>query len=102
MSSNTELKVIKSSNEWFNLIDEADYFKSYEFSNIQEIGSGSIGIVYRTNWKISHINYYLALKSFYNLDNITAKEIVNEVIYIMYNNFTLVTYIFLIFIDNLA
>ncbi len=47
-------------------------------SNVQEIGSGTFGKVYRANWKNSYSDF--ALKSFYNFNNITAKEIVCEVI----------------------
>ena len=81
MSNN---RVAEDSNEWINWIEEAisrKHFKYYEyehFSNIQEIGRGSFGKVYRVNWKHSHT--YLALKSFFNLNGITVKEIVNEVI----------------------
>ncbi|GES88019.1 kinase-like domain-containing protein [Rhizophagus clarus] len=46
------------------------------FNNIEEIGAGSFGKVYRANWKSSYS--YLALKSFFNLNNVTIKEIVNE------------------------
>ncbi|CAB4438316.1 unnamed protein product [Rhizophagus irregularis] len=80
--SNTELKeVIGNSNEWINWIDESiekEQIKYYDykyFNKIQEIGSESIGKVYRANWKNS--NDYLTLKSFFKFD-ITAKEIVNE------------------------
>jgi hypothetical protein len=71
-------------NEWINWIEEAlakEYLKYYEFGNfknIQEIGSGAFGKVFRANWK--NFDHYLALKSFYNLNNITLKEIVHEVI----------------------
>ena len=83
MSNNTEIKDTDNPNEWINWIEEAiekNYFKHYEykhFSNIQEIGSGGFGRVYRTNWKNS--DQYLALKTFFKLDNATIKEIVNEV-----------------------
>ncbi|CAB4379469.1 unnamed protein product [Rhizophagus irregularis] len=80
--SNTELKeVIGNSNEWINWIDESiekkqiKYYDYKYFNKIQEIGSESIGKVYRANWKNS--NDYLTLKSFFKFD-ITAKEIVNE------------------------
>ncbi|GBC04578.1 hypothetical protein RclHR1_05750010 [Rhizophagus clarus] len=79
MSNN--IKVIDNSNEWINWIEESiekkqiKYYDYKHFNNIQEIGFGSFGKVYRTNWKNSHS--YLALKSFFNF-NITAKEIVNE------------------------
>jgi hypothetical protein len=86
MSDNTETK-------WINWIDEAiskkhvKYYEYTHFHNIQEIGKGCFGKVYRVNWKNSE--QYLALKSFFNLDNATVKEIVHEVItkYIIYNNF---------------
>ena len=83
MSNNTEPKIIGNSNEWANWIEEAitkNYFKYYEynhFSNIQKIGTGGFGKVYRANWKNSE--QYLALKTFFNLDDITAKEVVHEV-----------------------
>jgi hypothetical protein len=79
MSNDIELE-----NEWINWIEEAitkNYFKYYDykhFSNIQEIGSGVFGKVYRTNWKSSH--RHLALKSIFNFNNATVKEIVNEVL----------------------
>ncbi|CAB4388522.1 unnamed protein product [Rhizophagus irregularis] len=87
MSENNESNIpVKftgnSNNEWTNWIEEAiakDYFKYYEynqFSNFQEIGSGGFGKVYRANWRSS--NGYLALKSFYNYNDITIKEIVKE------------------------
>ncbi|EXX66165.1 uncharacterized protein OCT59_017102 [Rhizophagus irregularis] len=82
MSNNIELKDAENTNEWVNWIEEAivkEYFKCYEykhFSNIQEIGSGAFGKVYRANWKNSE--QYIALKSFFNLNNATVKEIVHE------------------------
>uniref|UniRef100_U9ULX3 Protein kinase domain-containing protein n=1 Tax=Rhizophagus irregularis (strain DAOM 181602 / DAOM 197198 / MUCL 43194) TaxID=747089 RepID=U9ULX3_RHIID len=72
----------ENTNEWTNWIEEAivkEYFKCYEyrhFSNIQEIGSGAFGKVYRANWKKSE--QCIALKSFFNLNNFTVKEIVHE------------------------
>ncbi|UZO04085.1 uncharacterized protein OCT59_024484 [Rhizophagus irregularis] len=83
MFNNSEIKVTNNSNEWINWIEEAvtkNYFKYYDykhFNNIQEIGFGSCGKVYRANWK--NFRNYLALKSFYNYNNITIKEIVNEI-----------------------
>jgi hypothetical protein len=59
------------------------YLKYYEyknFSNVQEIGSGGSGKVYRANLKNSQV---FALKSFFNLNNATVKEIINEVIIII-------------------
>ena len=72
------------SNGSINWIEEAiskKHIKPYEykdFSNFQEIGSGTFGTTYRVNWKNS--KHYLVLKSFFNLDNTTVKEIVREVI----------------------
>ncbi|CAB4438315.1 unnamed protein product [Rhizophagus irregularis] len=60
-------------------IEKANLFKQkkYEnFKNVQEVGSGAFGKVFRANWK--NFGHYLALKSFYNLNDITLKEIVNE------------------------
>ncbi|PKY45422.1 kinase-like protein [Rhizophagus irregularis] len=73
---------MQDSNECINRIEEAidnEYFKHYEykhFSNMQEIGSGSSGKMFRAEWKNFHT--YLALKSFYKFDNVTVKEIVHE------------------------
>ena len=85
MSNNNELKVTENSNGCINWIEESlskkhiKYYEYKHFSNIQEIGSGNSGKVYRVNWKNSH--EYLALKSFFDLNNhIVVKEIVQEVI----------------------
>ena len=87
MSNNDKFKVTENSNEWINWIEEAiskNYLKHYEyknFSNLQEIGTGGFGKVYRANWKKS--NKYLALKSFFDFNNTTTiKEVVHEVIII--------------------
>lgn len=74
---------IKNPNEWNIWIEEAifkEYFRYYEqkhFSDIQKIGAGGFGKVYRAIWKDSE--QYLELKSFFNLDHVTTKEIVHEV-----------------------
>ena len=74
---------MENTNEWTNWIEEAitkNYIKYYEykqFSNIQEVGSGAFGKVFRANWK--NLERNLALKSFTNPDNNTIKEIVCEV-----------------------
>ena len=74
----------ENTNEWINWIEEAidkEYFKHYEykyFSDIQEIGSGGFGKVYRANWK-QNFGQYLALKSFFSFDSAAVKEIVHEV-----------------------
>ncbi|CAB4438351.1 unnamed protein product [Rhizophagus irregularis] len=79
MSSNIEF----NSNEWIDWIEEAiakkhiKYYDYKHFNNIQEIGFGNFGKVYRANWK-SFCNH-LALKSFFNFNNATVKEIVNEI-----------------------
>ncbi|EXX54164.1 uncharacterized protein OCT59_024256 [Rhizophagus irregularis] len=73
---------MQDTNEWVNWIEESvdkEYFKSYEykeFDNIQHIGTGGYGKVFRANWKNSEKQF--ALKSFFSLDNITMKEIVRE------------------------
>ena len=85
MSNNTEFKVSENSNTWINWIEEAiskQHIKYYDyeyFYNFEEIGFGCFGKVYRANWKNSH--KHLALKSFFNFNNTTAKEIVHEVNY---------------------
>ena len=86
MSDNIEIQDAVNSNEWINWIEEAiakEYLKYYEyknFSNIKEIGSGGFGKVFRANWK--NFENYFALKSFFNLNDVTVKEIVREVIYL--------------------
>ncbi|CAB4488391.1 unnamed protein product [Rhizophagus irregularis] len=82
MSDYKEMRDRKNTNEWINWIEEAivkEHLKLYEynqFSNIQEIGSGVFGKVYRANWKI--LKKQFVLKSFFNLNNVTIKEIVCE------------------------
>ena len=69
--------------EWISWIEEAidkkhiKYYEYENFKNIQEIGSGAFGKVFRANWK--NFEHYLALKSFFNLNSVTIKEIVSEV-----------------------
>ncbi|GBC07528.1 hypothetical protein RclHR1_07510004 [Rhizophagus clarus] len=82
MSDNVEIQDTGNTKEWIEWIEEAiikEHIKFYEyeqFSNFQYIGTGSFGIVNRVNWRNSQ--KHLALKSFFNLDNITLKEIVRE------------------------
>src|SRR5438094_1209120 len=77
----------ESINEWVNWIEEAidkkhiKYYEYENFKNIQEICSGAFGKVFRANWK--NFQDYLALKSFFNLNNVTVKEIVNEVLILL-------------------
>ncbi len=77
------MQVTDNSNneQWFEEVIANRYIKHYEyqhFSNIQRISSGAFGIVYRANWRNSEQHF--VLKSFFNLDNVTAKELVREVI----------------------
>ncbi|GBB94301.1 hypothetical protein RclHR1_23290001 [Rhizophagus clarus] len=81
--STTHMIVTENSyDECVNWIEDAitrKYFKYYEynhFNNVEVVGSGSFGKVCRANWKNSHS--YVALKSFFNLDDVAIKEIVNE------------------------
>jgi hypothetical protein len=68
----TDLKESKLiANESFN------YYEYSEFNNLEKIGSGSYGIVFRANWK--NTDSFFAIKIFNN-DKITLKEVVNEVI----------------------
>ena len=89
MANNIKIRDTEDINEWVNWIEEAivkEYFNYYEYkhlSNLQEIGSGAFGKVFRANWKNSR--QHLALKSFFNLNNITVKEIVCEV-FMNYNS----------------
>src|SRR3954466_10040483 len=84
MSTMSNEKDTENAIEWVNWIEEAiakEYLKHYEykhFSNIQEIGSGRFGKVYRAKWK--NFENYFALKSFFSLNSITVKEIVREVV----------------------
>src|SRR5436853_15322 len=97
-----------SSNEqvnWTNWIEESiknrhiKYYEYKHFSNIQEIGVGGFGKIYRANWKNS--DQYLALKSFKNLDNASVKELVREVI-IKYNILSKIFFIIHFFLYLLA
>ncbi|GES88045.1 kinase-like domain-containing protein [Rhizophagus clarus] len=74
---------IDNSNEYVDWIEEAistGNIKCYDygrFRNVREIGTGSLGKVYCADW--SNFNGHVALKSFYNHNEITAKEIVHEI-----------------------
>ncbi|CAB4413983.1 unnamed protein product [Rhizophagus irregularis] len=82
MSNNAELTITKNSNE-HNWIEEAiskkliKYYEFDQFCNIQKIGSGGFGKVYRASWK-NYTKHY-ALKSFFNFDDATVKAIVHEI-----------------------
>jgi serine/threonine protein kinase len=75
------------SDEWNKWIEDAitkmhiKYFDHEQFRNIEEIGHGGFGKVYRASWKNSE--QHIALKSLSklpDLDVVVAKELVNEVI----------------------
>ncbi|CAB4388131.1 unnamed protein product [Rhizophagus irregularis] len=80
--SDIKMQDIENKNEWINWIEEAihkehiKYYEYKEFNNFQEIGTGGFGKVYRANWK--NLEKYLAVKSFFSLNNITIKEIIRE------------------------
>ena len=84
MSDN--IKMRDTTNEWVNWIEEAiikKHIKYYEyefFSDIEKIGSGGFGKVFRAKWK--NFENYLALKCFNDLNDVTLKEIVHEVIHL--------------------
>lgn len=86
MSDNKKPHDTENTNKWINCIEESiikehlNYYEYNQFSDIQEIGTGVLGKVYRTNYKNS--KKQCALKSFFNLNNVIIKEIVREVIYI--------------------
>ncbi|GBC22591.2 kinase-like domain-containing protein [Rhizophagus irregularis DAOM 181602=DAOM 197198] len=69
--------------ESINWIEEAifkKHLKFYEykkFSNFQQISVGSIGKVYRANYD-KNLEKQFAIKSFFNFNNITLKEIIRE------------------------
>ena len=81
MSDKNEIPAIENSNE---LIEEAiskrhvKYYDYKHFHNIQKIGNSDGEKIYRANWKNSED--YIALKSLFNHNNATIKEIVREVI----------------------
>ena len=80
MSNKTDL--VEESNVYISWLEKSitdEYFNNYEYSdfrNIQPIGKGSFGKVFRANWKDTDTIF--ALKSFDNYD-LSLKEVVNEV-----------------------
>ncbi|GBB98103.1 hypothetical protein RclHR1_03140002 [Rhizophagus clarus] len=71
---------INESSKWIEEAISKRHIKYYEYKhlkNIEEIGIGGSGKVYRAKWKNSQ--QYLALKSFINIDNGTIKELVREI-----------------------
>jgi hypothetical protein len=79
-----KIPVVENPNEWVNWIEDAisrkhiKYYDYNHFHNVQKIGNGAFGKIYRANRKNSED--YFALKSLFNLDNASVKEIVHEVI----------------------
>ncbi|GBB84167.1 hypothetical protein RclHR1_01080023 [Rhizophagus clarus] len=71
--------ITEDSNSWIEEAIAKNYFKYYEydnFSNIEEVGFGNFGKVYRAKWKSSPS--FLALKTFFNFNSTTIREVVNE------------------------
>ena len=62
--------------DWLKNSDNINYYEYFDFNDIQEIGRGSFGCVFRATWK--NTNFY-ALKSFDKNDIQTLKGIVKEV-----------------------
>ena len=83
MFDKVERSKIEDPNEWTSWIEEAiskKHIKHYDykhFHNIQQIGIGAFGKIYRANWK--HSDDYFALKSLIRTNNVAIKEIVHEV-----------------------
>ena len=68
------------SNEWIVEYISSKNIKYYDykhFSNLEVIGKGGFGKVYRANWK--NIKQPFALKSFNDFNDVSVKEIVREV-----------------------
>src|SRR5581483_11857673 len=84
MSYNKKTQATDNPNEWINWIDDAisnnsiKYYDYTHFNNIQEIGKGNFGKIYRASW--GNTEQYYALKSFLNIYDVTVKELVYEVI----------------------
>ncbi|RGB31579.1 kinase-like domain-containing protein, partial [Rhizophagus diaphanus] len=71
--------IMHDTDEWIKEAINKEHIKYYEyneFSDFQEIGSGGFGKVYSANWK--NLKCF-ALKSFFNPNKITLKEIIREV-----------------------
>src|SRR5688572_22128159 len=83
----SEMQDTGNPNEWINWIEKAiseksiTYFEFEDFSNFQKVGSGAFGKVYRVNWTNSE--QYLGLKCFFNVNNVTIREVIREVIIVI-------------------
>ena len=78
--SNNRSQAEDSNIDWLEKSITEEHIKSYEYSdfkNAHQIGNGSFASVVRVNLKTS--NRPFAIKTFFNSDKITLKEIVNEV-----------------------
>src|SRR3954469_604034 len=89
MSNDTEVKESNYYVDWLEKSISEGHIKCYEYSdfkNIQPIGSGSFGSVVRATWK--NTDSYFALKTFFNPDKVTLKEVINEVyhLHLVYEN----------------
>ncbi|RIA86743.1 kinase-like domain-containing protein [Glomus cerebriforme] len=79
MFDNTEIQPVNNSNDWIEEAASKKNIKYYEykyFQNIEKIGIGTFGNIYRANWKESE--NYLVLRSFLNFDDTIIEEIVHE------------------------
>ena len=80
MFDSNKIQVSNNSNEWINWIKVAiakkhiKYYEYKHFRNIQKVGIGYFGEVFRANYKDSE--QHLALKSFFKLDIAIIKEII--------------------------
>jgi len=78
----SEASIDEYDTQWMEWIEEyikgkhIKYYGYEGFNKIEGIGSGSVGKVYKANWKRS--GTCVALKSL-NLNNYTSKEIIHEV-----------------------
>ncbi|CAB4387584.1 unnamed protein product [Rhizophagus irregularis] len=82
MSKEAKKTDLKESNIYIDWLEKSindeyiNYYNYLEFKNLNPLGSGSYGRVFRANWK--NTDGIFALKTFNN-DKITLKEIVNEI-----------------------
>ena len=83
-------KQTNDSNDYVDWVEKAlteNYIKYYdysEFTSMKEINNGSVGSIFRANWKGT--DTLLVIKSSYKL---TVKEIVNEVFIYKFINQTM-------------
>ena len=83
-----------NSPNWIEKAIKKKNIKRYDYSdfhNIQKVGTGTLGEVYRANWKNSY--QCVALKSFFKFDDTTIKEIAQEVIHVF--SYSCTIYIFM-------